>query len=58
MIRYRPLPFGSTNTNGRHDTKFVVSDEPISMGREAKRAMKKMLKKNQRNGGGIKVRKN
>ena len=43
-IRYRPLPFGSSNTNGRHDTKFITSDKPVSMGREARRAYKKLLK--------------
>ena len=43
-MRYRPLPFWSSNTNGRHDTKFISSDEPVSMGREARRAYKKMLK--------------
>ena len=43
-IRYRPLPFGSTNTNGRHDTKVIASEVPVSMGREARRAYEKMLK--------------
>lgn len=43
-IRYRPLPFGSTNTNGRHDTKVISSDVPVSMGREARRAYEKTLK--------------
>ncbi len=43
-IRFRPLPFGDTNTTGRHDTKLVHSDEPVSMERESRRAYKKMLK--------------
>ena len=42
-IRYRPLPFGDNNTNGRHDTRVISSSEPIVMGREARRAYKKML---------------
>ena len=45
-IRYRPLPFGTSNTNGRHDYKIIFSDEPIATSRATRRLMDKMARKN------------
>ena len=45
-MRYRPFPFGETNTNGRNDYKTVVTDEPIATSRATRRLMDKLARKN------------
>ena len=44
-IRYRPFPFGETNTNGRNDYKIISSDEPIATSRATRRLMEKQARK-------------
>lgn len=45
-MRYRPFPFGETNTNGRNDYKVISSDEPIATSRATRRLMDKLARKN------------
>ena len=44
-IRYRPLPFGETNTNGCNDCKTIATDEPIATNRATRRLMEKLARK-------------